>query len=774
MTGGKLRTVVCGSTFGQFYLAALHMLPEQFEVAGLLARGSERSQQCAKHYGIKLYTEARQLPNDIDLACVVLRSGVLGGKGTELSLNFLEQGIHVIQEQPVHHKDMMTCFSAAHRNNAVFRTGDLYVHLPAVRRFIVCAKALLERQEALYIDAAFASQVSYPMMHILLEALPSIRIWKTGAVSRDGGPFHVLTGRLGQIPAILRVHNEVDPDDPDNYLHLLHRIAIGCEGGSLSLADTHGPVLWQPRLHIPENLNTLSELAGANIEYMLENSIATLGPSSSSNYRDILTQQWPQAIARDLSSMREMIRESSGQVMRAQQELLCSRQWQEMTAALGYPVLRPGCSHQPLPVSILEEAAGKIQDDNGSYNAADYCGASELSTCTEYADSELAGISSDDVILFVRKLEAAVFSSMVYTFQLQGILTNREREYSLTEILSVSNTAPRHQYLIRRWLALLTERGWLQHRGDNYYGADVVSKQMLGQRWQAAREIWDSRLGPPLTMDYLIRNVEQLPQLLSGQQQPTLLLFPEGKIDYASACYRDVMARYLNKTLAEAVIRIGLAKKPAVDAVKDELLHIVEIGAGTGATTDEVVRRLKTSAENGKTEYLFTDVSNYFLTAASKRFKDCPWMRFQIVDIDKDFIQQGLKAESVDIIIAAGVLDNSFDIDKTVNGLMRILKPGGWMLITEPVHDLPETLISQAFMMTHQVESGERIKSIFMSVRQWQDVFRKADVAEVLTFPGEEHPLAPLGQKLFAARKNRRKLAQALVDDLPQVVEGEV
>ncbi|AJQ28949.1 bifunctional Gfo/Idh/MocA family oxidoreductase/class I SAM-dependent methyltransferase [Pelosinus fermentans] len=752
----KIRTVVCGSTFGQFYLEALKTLPEEFELAGLLARGSERSAKCAAYYGINLYTEADQLPDDIDLACVVLRSGVMGGKGTDMSLRLLERGIHVIQEQPVHHKDVAACLRAARQQDVFFQTGDLYVHLPAVRRFIACAQALLERQNALYIDAAFASQVSYPMMHIFSEALPSIRPWKTGTVSRDGGPFHVMTGTLGKIPAILRVHNEVDPDDPDNYLHLLHRITIGSEGGSLSLTDTHGPVVWQPRLHIPENLNTFGDFADADPEHLLENSIETLGPSAPVNYKDILTKQWPHAIARDLSTMRERILGGPGAAMRAQQELLCSSQWQEMTATLGYPVLRPGCSHQPLSVNILREAAAEMPDDNVKHHVFEFCFNREtnISSCTEYADSELCGIDSDCVNLFVGKLDKAVFSSMLYSLQTQGVLTNREREYSIKEILSVSNTALQHQYLIMRWLELLSERGYLKRRGDYFYDAGVVTKEMLQDHWNAVRKIWDGRLGSPLTMDYLISNAEQLPQLMSGKQQAALLLFPEGRMDYANALYREtITARYLNKAVSEAVIRIGAAKKVAPDVESEEPLRVLEIGAGTGATTDVVVPRLKVSAGVLKTDYLFTDVSNFFLSAARERFKDCPWMRFRIANIDKDFIQQGLQTESADIIIAAGVMNNAFNINETVDRLMQILVPGGWILITEPTREFPEMLISQAFMMTRPEDDRKNTNTTFMSVKQWQDVFQKTGAVEVLTLPNEDHPLAPLGQKIFAVRK---------------------
>lgn len=41
----KLRVIVCGSTFGQYYIRALQTVPDEFEVVGLLANGSNVSDE---------------------------------------------------------------------------------------------------------------------------------------------------------------------------------------------------------------------------------------------------------------------------------------------------------------------------------------------------------------------------------------------------------------------------------------------------------------------------------------------------------------------------------------------------------------------------------------------------------------------------------------------------------------------------------------------------------------------------------------------------------
>jgi SAM-dependent methyltransferase len=442
---------------------------------------------------------------------------------------------------------------------------------------------------------------------------------------------------------------------------------------------------------------------------------------------------------------------------RAQQELLCSRHWQDLTNALGYPVLRSSRGHQPLRVDVLKEAASKADEGHVKHlsRVSDCNEKKNVFSCTEYAEAEVQGIGAGQVSVCVELLDEAALYSMVFALQSQGVLAMTGQEYSEAEILTALKVAPRHKHVILRWLCILTERGYLKQNGMNFLCNLQVTWDTVKQSWDLVKEAWNGKLGSPAVIDYLITNVKQLQQLVTDKQQAALLLFPEGRMDIADALYRDtVMARYLNRSVAEAVIRIA-REKQARDTISSEVsLRILEIGAGTGATTDMIVARLKAATSKWlKPDYLFTDISNFFLANARSRFKDCPWMDFQVVDIDKSFIEQGLKPESVDIVIAAGMLNNARDTDKAIQGLMKSLVPGGWMLITEPTREFLEMLISQAFMMTIPDDDRKNTKSTFMTVEQWLEVFHKADVQEVVMLPGEGHALAPLGQKLFVVHK---------------------
>jgi acyl transferase domain-containing protein len=85
-------------------------------------------------------------------------------------------------------------------------------------------------------------------------------------------------------------------------------------------------------------------------------------------------------------------------------------------------------------------------------------------------------------------------------------------------------------------------------------------------------------------------------------------------------------------------------------------LKILEVGAGTGETTNAILPHLKSAyGERMYFSYTYTDISAGFLAAAKERFRDFQAMEFATLDISKDPIEQGFIAESFDLIIACNV-----------------------------------------------------------------------------------------------------------------------
>ncbi|KAI5456752.1 KR domain-containing protein [Mariannaea sp. PMI_226] len=113
-------------------------------------------------------------------------------------------------------------------------------------------------------------------------------------------------------------------------------------------------------------------------------------------------------------------------------------------------------------------------------------------------------------------------------------------------------------------------------------------------------------------------------------------------------------------------------------------MRILEIGAGTGGTTNLVLNSLQSPNNQPLyNSYIYTDISAGFFPAAKERFKNYANMTFQTLDITKDPTEQGFEAESFDVILAANVLHATPSLTNTLENVRKLLRPDGILCMEE-------------------------------------------------------------------------------------------
>jgi len=354
-----LHVIVCGTTFGQTYLRAIASLPEHFRLAGILARGSTFARHCAQEYRVPLYTSVDKLPVSIDAACVVVRSGILGGAGTALAKALLDRGIHVLQEQPVHHDELGQLLLAARKNQCQYQLNGFYPDLPSVARYIALARTVLAQRKPLYVDAACSVHVLYPMIDILGKMFGQLRPWsftRHAVATEDLGPFTTLTGRIAGLPLTLRVQNQFDPADPDNHLHLFHQISLGTQGGTLALLDSHGQIMWRPRMLMQRRDDGVLDLS-VKQESLTMPASSIIEADGATAYHEVLTRIWPQAAARALLRFHQSVREDRQNAAANQYLLSVAKAWNDLGTELGPPREILAQDTQPLAIEDLTPLA---------------------------------------------------------------------------------------------------------------------------------------------------------------------------------------------------------------------------------------------------------------------------------------------------------------------------------------------------------------------------------------------------------------------------------
>ncbi|WP_195910490.1 beta-ketoacyl synthase N-terminal-like domain-containing protein [Solemya velum gill symbiont] len=163
--------------------------------------------------------------------------------------------------------------------------------------------------------------------------------------------------------------------------------------------------------------------------------------------------------------------------------------------------------------------------------------------------------------------------------------------------------------------------------------------------------------------------IENLPAILRGETNPLSVIFPDGGFELVEPVYRDnPIADYFNQVVARIVANLQKARA-------GRPLRIIEIGAGTGSTTQFVLPEL--APDN--VSYTFTDLSFAFLNKARRRFADYPFVEYKICNIEKPHAFE----ETFDVVIATNVIHATSDLPETLRQVRRLLRDDGVFVLNE-------------------------------------------------------------------------------------------
>jgi len=322
VTAGRPRAIIVGATFGAVYAEALAAPQSPVELVGVLSTGSAASAQLADRLGVARYTRPDSLP-PVDIAFVVVRSGVVGGDGAQISEQLLARGIHVMQEQPVHADEILSLLRVAKANSVLYAVNEFYSRVAPMRQFISAAKALDKRAPIRYVHARCAIHVAYPLFIILSAVVGPLtpgRITVPPPTEDTQSSFCAGRMLLGDLTVDLLIQNELCATDPDNHARLLHTITVGSDAGELVLAHTHGSTRWYPRPHTEAGATDAPIAEPVGIDYE---------PTTAEVRNDL----WPDAIRLAASDFIESI--SSTRPLISQRFVRATRLWSEFTSAMG-------------------------------------------------------------------------------------------------------------------------------------------------------------------------------------------------------------------------------------------------------------------------------------------------------------------------------------------------------------------------------------------------------------------------------------------------------
>ncbi|MBW4594600.1 MAG: acyltransferase domain-containing protein [Brasilonema angustatum HA4187-MV1] len=229
----------------------------------------------------------------------------------------------------------------------------------------------------------------------------------------------------------------------------------------------------------------------------------------------------------------------------------------------------------------------------------------------------------------------------------------------------------RHQRLLLRLLEMLSEINVVVSVNREW---EVVQKPEIPQPQKLYQSLLEKSPNAEAELTVIERCGSNLVAVLRGECEPLQSLFPQADLSIATKLYQDAPFSQVMNTSLQKTLSAALAQFP-----QEYGIRVLEIGAGTGGTTAYLLPHL----DPERTEYIFTDVSALFTTKAAQRFHDYSFVKYRVLDIEKDPISQGFYQKNYHIIVAANVLHATSNLRETVEKIDQLLAPGGILILLE-------------------------------------------------------------------------------------------
>ncbi|ODS25133.1 hypothetical protein AB835_00250 [Candidatus Endobugula sertula] len=410
------------------------------------------------------------------------------------------------------------------------------------------------------------------------------------------------------------------------------------------------------------------------------------------------------------------------------------------------------------------------------YNAANHPVSNHQTTTQNH--SRFAIDTDHDVIAEImqktnqQELEQWLLKLLFVQLQHMGLFQHRVFE-TATALRQSAGIVDKYDRWWHECLSVLQDAGYLEWKDDSVAVAQALESESQEAWWSRWNTEYKHYQNDPekKTLAILINDcLQALPEVLSGEQLITDIIFPNGSMEKMEGLYKNNrIADYCNQCVGDLLVQF-IEARLSRDA--NARIRIIEIGAGTGGTTAIVLPMLQAYQDHIDT-YCYTDVSKAFLMHGQEHYgEQYPYLSYRLCNIEQDLVAQGITAGDYDIAIAANVLHATRNIHETVSHVRQALAANGLLILNE--FSQKSVFSSVIFGLIDgwalSEDTGLRIPgSPGLYPKQWQAVLEASGFGDV-EFP--LHDARELGQQIILATNAHANvasdLATSVIDHAPK------
>jgi pyochelin synthetase len=301
---------------------------------------------------------------------------------------------------------------------------------------------------------------------------------------------------------------------------------------------------------------------------------------------------------------------------------------------------------------------------------------------------------------------------------------------------------PRLRKWLRRALDLLTEAGMLAPQAGAWVAPAPVEPEPVERLWQ---EFLATPNELRAETGLLRRSGENMAAILTGAVQAVEVLFPGGANAEAQSMYQSNVFAESNRACRAIVAALAESGEP---------IHALEIGAGVGSTTQHLLPVLPAD----RTTYVYTDISRYFLNLGKEQFAAFPYLKYQLLDAERDPREQGLSVGVFNLVVASSALHATRDLRETLEHARTAMCGGGVLLLIEETRFLPLHNLTMGLQQGFDRAEDEalRPRHPLLTLAQWEDLLTDVGFTEVASIVPRDPWAVLLGVVVILARQPRK------------------
>lgn len=363
-------------------------------------------------------------------------------------------------------------------------------------------------------------------------------------------------------------------------------------------------------------------------------------------------------------------------------------------------------------------------------------------------------------------LEKACTAQMKYTLAGLYDWEHAKNPVTASMLIEANGLKTEFEKLLTEWMKELAGDGYLKETENGFFLKEKVQPENPESYWNVP--VLKESKGAVKTLCGFIKNsCEQHRKLLNGELTELALFFPKGSSEIAQSMYKyNPISKYVNE-ITQNVLMNYLEQLP-----DNRFVRILELGAGIGGSTSELFDKFLPE----QVEYTFTDITDLFLHNAQKLYGQYDCMKFGVLDINEDFQVQGYEYGHYDIVIAANVLHDAVNLNKTIQYISNCLTSDGVLFLVETTKNLRSQMTSVGFIEGFSDYEDERLERNrpLLNTTEWEQVLSANGMQNVQAYPCKEPAEANIWQSLILSTNayNRKQVSvdtiqKKIADSLP-------